>query len=96
MIQQQSLVDELNALAVHHWKRIEALQEEVHHFQERALFVEKMIQEYPEEGSYSVSLPPLAEVQGKLNDTLVSLHWVATFAHWLYHSNPATVLHQHN
>ncbi|KAJ3854097.1 hypothetical protein EV368DRAFT_80963 [Lentinula lateritia] len=64
LIQQQSLVDESNALAVH--------------------------------GSYSVSLPPLAEVQGQLNDTLASLRRVATFAHQLYRSNPATVLHQHN
>ncbi|KAJ3803702.1 hypothetical protein F5876DRAFT_84643 [Lentinula aff. lateritia] len=96
LIQQQSLVDESNALAVRQRKRIEALQEEVHRFRERALFVEKMVWEYPEEGLYSVSLPPLAEVQGQLNDTLASLRRVATFAHRLYRSNPATVLHQHN
>ncbi|KAJ3858142.1 hypothetical protein EV359DRAFT_69243 [Lentinula novae-zelandiae] len=66
LLQQQSLVDKLNALAVRHRKRIEALQEEVHRFQERALFMEKMVQEYPEEGLYSVSLPPLAEVQAPL------------------------------
>ncbi|KAJ3851687.1 hypothetical protein EV368DRAFT_83294 [Lentinula lateritia] len=94
--QEESLVDESNVLAVRQRKRIEALQEEVHRFWERALFVEKMVREYPEEGSYSVSLPPLAEVQGKLNDTLAALRRVATFAHRLYHSNPATVLHQHN
>ncbi|KAJ3858395.1 hypothetical protein EV359DRAFT_87804 [Lentinula novae-zelandiae] len=96
LIQQQSLVDGSNALAVRQRKRIEALQEEVHCFRERPLFVEKMVREYPEEGSYSVSLPPLAEVQGQLNDTLASLRRVATFAHRLYRSNPATVLHQHN
>ncbi|KAJ3924915.1 MAG: hypothetical protein NXY57DRAFT_968766, partial [Lentinula lateritia] len=96
LIQQQSLVDESNALAVRQRKRIEALQEEVHRFRERALFVEKMVREYPEEGSYSVSLPPLADVQGQLNDTLASLRRVATFAHRLYRSNPATVLHHHN
>ncbi|KAJ3858172.1 hypothetical protein EV359DRAFT_88145 [Lentinula novae-zelandiae] len=96
LIQQQSLVDESNALAIRQRKRIEALQEEVHRFRERALFMEKMVQEYPEEGLYSVSLPPLAEVQGQLNNTLASLQRVATFTHRLYHSNPATVLHQHN
>ncbi|KAJ3924675.1 MAG: hypothetical protein NXY57DRAFT_1044734, partial [Lentinula lateritia] len=90
LIQQQSVVDESNALAVRQRKRIEALQEEVHRFRECALFVEKMVQEYPEEGSYSVSLPPLAEVQGQLNDSLASLRRVATFAHRLYRSNPAT------
>ncbi|KAJ3805100.1 hypothetical protein F5876DRAFT_82171 [Lentinula aff. lateritia] len=84
LIQQQSLVDESNALAVRQRKRIEALQEEVHCFRERALFVEKMVREYPEEGSYSVSHPPLAEVQGKLNNTLAALQRVATFAHRLY------------
>ncbi|KAJ3803911.1 hypothetical protein F5876DRAFT_84144 [Lentinula aff. lateritia] len=62
LVQQQSLVDESNALAVQQRKEIEALQEEVHRFRERALFAEKMIREYPEEGSYSVSLPPLAEL----------------------------------
>ncbi|KAJ3845850.1 hypothetical protein EV368DRAFT_89996, partial [Lentinula lateritia] len=92
LIQQQSLVDESNALAVCQRKRIEALQEEVHRFRERALFVEKMVREYPEEGLYSVSLPPLAEVQGQLNDTLASLHRVATFAHRLYRSNPTTAI----
>ncbi|KAJ3804272.1 hypothetical protein F5876DRAFT_83446 [Lentinula aff. lateritia] len=96
LIQQQSLVDESNVLAVCQRKRIEAFQEEVHCFRERALFVEKMVREYPEEGPYSVSLPPLAEVQGQLNDTLTALRSVATFAHRLYRSNPATVLHQHN
>ncbi|KAJ3924901.1 MAG: hypothetical protein NXY57DRAFT_968802 [Lentinula lateritia] len=96
LIQQQSVVDESNVLAVRQRKRIEALQEEVHRFREWALFVEKMVREYPEEGLYLVSLPPLAEVQGQLNDTLASLRRVATFAHRLYRSNPATVLHQHN
>ncbi|KAJ3856000.1 hypothetical protein EV368DRAFT_62046 [Lentinula lateritia] len=62
LVQQQSLVDESNALAVRQRKKIEALQEEVHRFRERALFAEKMIREYPEEGSYSVSLPPLVEL----------------------------------
>ncbi|KAJ3846479.1 hypothetical protein EV368DRAFT_69880 [Lentinula lateritia] len=42
--------NESNALAVRQRKKIEALQEEVHRFRER------------EEGSYSVSLPPLAEL----------------------------------
>ncbi|KAJ3858716.1 hypothetical protein EV359DRAFT_87314 [Lentinula novae-zelandiae] len=73
LVQQQSLVDESNALAVRQRKKIEALQEEVHRFREHALFAEKMIREYPEEGSYSVSLPPLSEVQGELNETLASL-----------------------
>ncbi|KAJ3806630.1 hypothetical protein F5876DRAFT_80491, partial [Lentinula aff. lateritia] len=59
LIQQQSLVDESNVLAVRQRKRIEALQKEVHRFRERALFVEKMVREYPEDGSYSVSLPPV-------------------------------------
>ncbi|KAJ3926572.1 MAG: hypothetical protein NXY57DRAFT_966384 [Lentinula lateritia] len=96
LVQQQSLVDESNALAVRQRKKIETLQEEVHRFRERALFAEKMIREYPDEGSYSVSLPLLAEVQGDLNETLVSLRRVATFAHRLYCCDPASVLHQHN
>ncbi|KAJ3847430.1 hypothetical protein EV368DRAFT_87755 [Lentinula lateritia] len=73
LIQQQSLVDESNTLAVQQRKKIETLQEEVHHFREWALFAEKMIRKYPKEGAYSVSLPPLAEVQGELNETLASL-----------------------
>ncbi|KAJ3846210.1 hypothetical protein EV368DRAFT_89399 [Lentinula lateritia] len=77
-------------------KKIETLQEEVHRFPEQALFAEKMIREYPEEGSYSVSLPPLAEVQGELNETLASLHHVATFAHRLYRCDPSSILSQHN
>ncbi|GAW07390.1 hypothetical protein LENED_009378 [Lentinula edodes] len=96
LVQQQSLVDESNALAVQQRKKIKTLQEEVHRFRERALFTEKMIREYPDEGSYSVSLPPLAEVQGELNGTLASLCPVATFAHRLYHCDPTSVLHQHN
>ncbi|KAJ3870958.1 hypothetical protein F5051DRAFT_446864 [Lentinula edodes] len=96
LVQQQSLVDESNALAVRQRKKIEALQEEVHRFRERALFAEKMIREYPEEGSYSVSLPPLSEVHGELNEALASLLRVATFAHRLFHCDPASVLHQHN
>ncbi|KAJ3846309.1 hypothetical protein EV368DRAFT_89233 [Lentinula lateritia] len=96
LVQQQSLVDESNALAVQQRKEIEALQEEVHRFRERALFAEKMIREYPEEGSYSVSLPPLSEVHGELNEALASLRRVATFAHRLYRCDPASVLHQHN
>ncbi|KAJ3897983.1 hypothetical protein F5879DRAFT_1071555 [Lentinula edodes] len=95
LVQQQSLVDESNALAVRQRKKIEALQEEVHRFRERALFAEKMIRKYPEEGSYSVSLP-LSEVHGELNKTLASLRRVATFAHRLFHCDPASVLHQHN
>ncbi|KAJ3859141.1 hypothetical protein EV359DRAFT_86757, partial [Lentinula novae-zelandiae] len=96
LVQQQSLVDESNALAVRQRKKIQTLQEEVHRFREHALFAEKMIHEYPDEGSYSVSLPPLAEVQGDLNETLISLCRVATFAHRLYRCDPASVLHQHN
>ncbi|KAJ3871987.1 hypothetical protein F5051DRAFT_445615 [Lentinula edodes] len=96
LVQQQSLVDESNALAVRQRKKIESLQEEVHRFREHALFAEKMIREYPEEGSYSVSLPPLSEVQGELNETLASLRRVATFAHRLFCCDPASVIHQHN
>ncbi|KAJ3920567.1 hypothetical protein F5877DRAFT_65609 [Lentinula edodes] len=96
LVQQQSLVDESNALAVWQRKKIEALQEEVHRFRECALFAEKMICKYPEEGSYSVSLPPLSEVHGELNEALASLRHVATFAHRLFRCDPASVLHQHN
>ncbi|KAJ3858576.1 hypothetical protein EV359DRAFT_87520 [Lentinula novae-zelandiae] len=96
LVQQQSLVDESNALAIRQWKKIEVLQEEVHRFRERALFAEKIICKYPKEGYYSVSLPPLAEVQGELKETLASLCRVATFAHRLYRCDPASILHQHN
>ncbi|KAJ3846940.1 hypothetical protein EV368DRAFT_88319 [Lentinula lateritia] len=96
LVQQQSLVDKTNSLAICQQQRIESLQEEVHCFCERALFVEKMVCKYLEEGSYSVSLPSLAKVEGKLNTTLASLCCVATFAHQLYCSNPSSVFHQHN
>ncbi|GAW05267.1 hypothetical protein LENED_007111 [Lentinula edodes] len=96
LLHQQGLVDESNLLATRQRRLVEQLQEEVHHVRDRAAFVDRMIKEYPDEGYYEVVLPPLSQLEGDLNKAHEDLRRVATFAHRLYRSDPATVLHHHH
>ncbi|KAJ3845635.1 hypothetical protein EV368DRAFT_90372 [Lentinula lateritia] len=52
-----------------------------------------MIKEYPDEGFYEVVLPPLSQLEEDLQRANEDIRRIATFAHRLYHSDPATVLH---
>ncbi|KAJ3859089.1 hypothetical protein EV359DRAFT_86828 [Lentinula novae-zelandiae] len=96
LLHQQGVVDESNALATRQHHLVEKLQEEVHRARGRAAFVDQMIKEYPDEGYYEVVLPPLSQLKGDLNKAREDLRRVATFAHRLYRSDPATVLHHHH
>ncbi|KAJ3858535.1 hypothetical protein EV359DRAFT_87593 [Lentinula novae-zelandiae] len=96
LLHQQGLVDESNALAIRQRHLMEELQEEVHRAHGRAAFVDQMIKEYPDEGYYKAVLPPLSQLEGDLNRAHEDLRRVATFAHCLYCSDPATVLHHHH
>ncbi|KAJ3858372.1 hypothetical protein EV359DRAFT_87837, partial [Lentinula novae-zelandiae] len=82
LLYQQGIVDEANALATRQRAQLEKLQEEVH--------------EYPNEGFYEVVLPPLSQLEGDLVNAQADLCRVATLAHRLFRSDPATVLHHHN
>ncbi|KAJ3804132.1 hypothetical protein F5876DRAFT_83717 [Lentinula aff. lateritia] len=93
LMQQQGLVDETNALAIHQHRHLEELREEVHRTRDRATFVEQMIKEYPDEGFYEVVLPPLLQLEEDLQRANKYIQHIATFAHRLYRSDPATVLH---
>ncbi|KAJ3803783.1 hypothetical protein F5876DRAFT_84448, partial [Lentinula aff. lateritia] len=96
LLYQQGLVDESNLLATRQRCLVEQLQEEVHRARDRVAFVDRMIKEYPDEGYYKVVLPPLSQLEGDLNKAHEDLRRVATFAHRLYRSDPATVLHHHH
>ncbi|GAW09888.1 hypothetical protein LENED_012100 [Lentinula edodes] len=96
LMQQQGLVDETNALAAHQRCCLEELQEEVHCTRDHAAFVEQMLKECPDEGFYEVVLPPLSRLEGDLKKAHEDVRRVATFAHRLFRSNPATVLHHHS
>ncbi|KAJ4464607.1 hypothetical protein C8R41DRAFT_926889 [Lentinula lateritia] len=96
LLYQHGITDEGNALSTRQRARLEELQEEVHRTHGRAAFVERMIKEYPDEGYYEVVLPPLSQLEGDLVKVRADLRRVATLAHRLYCSDPATVLHHHN
>ncbi|KAJ3884481.1 hypothetical protein GG344DRAFT_71313, partial [Lentinula edodes] len=96
LLYQHGITDEGNALSTRQRARLEELQEEVHRTRGRAAFVEHMIKEYPDEGYYEVVLPPLSQLEGDLVKVRADLCRVATLAHRLYRSDPATVLHHHN
>ncbi|KAJ3858306.1 hypothetical protein EV359DRAFT_87940 [Lentinula novae-zelandiae] len=96
LLYQQGLVDESNLLATRQRRLVEQLQEEVHRARDRVAFVDRMIKEYPDEGYYEVVLPPLSQLEGDLNKAHEDLRRVATLAHRLYRSDPATVLHHHH
>ncbi|KAJ3897262.1 hypothetical protein F5879DRAFT_996315 [Lentinula edodes] len=96
LLYQHGITDEGNALSTRQCARLEELQEEVHRTRGRAAFVERMIKEYPDEGYYEVVLPPLSQLEGDLVKVRADLRRVATLAHHLYRSDPATVLHHHN
>ncbi|KAJ3848878.1 hypothetical protein EV368DRAFT_67896 [Lentinula lateritia] len=96
LLYQHGITDEANALSTRQRARLEELQEEVHRTHGRAAFVERMIKEYPNEGYYEVVLPPLSQLEGDLVKVRADLRRVATLAHRLYRSDPATVLHHHN
>ncbi|KAJ3803636.1 hypothetical protein F5876DRAFT_84839, partial [Lentinula aff. lateritia] len=96
LLYQHGITDEGNALSTRQRARLEELQEEVHRTRGRAAFVERMIKEYPDEGYYEVVLPPLPQLEGDLVKVRADLRPVATLAHRLYCSDPATILHHHN
>ncbi|KAJ3897430.1 hypothetical protein F5879DRAFT_996058 [Lentinula edodes] len=96
LLYQQGRVDESNALATRQRRLVEELQEEVHRARDRAAFVEQMVKEYPDEGYYEVVLPPLSQLEGDLNKAREDLRRVATLAHRLHCSDPATILHHHH
>ncbi|KAJ3866855.1 hypothetical protein EV359DRAFT_79180 [Lentinula novae-zelandiae] len=54
---------------------------------------QQMIKEYPDEGFYEVVLPPLSQLEEDLQRANEDIRRIATFAHRLYRSDPATVLH---
>ncbi|KAJ4471224.1 hypothetical protein C8R41DRAFT_870600 [Lentinula lateritia] len=96
LLYQHGITDEGNALSTRQRACLEELQEEVHRTHGRAAFVERMIKEYPNKSYYEVVLPPLSQLEGDPVKVRADLHRVATLAHRLYRSDPATVLHHHN
>ncbi|KAJ3925409.1 MAG: hypothetical protein NXY57DRAFT_967881 [Lentinula lateritia] len=58
--------------------------------------IETLQEEFPEEGFYEVSLPPVSELEEELTCMCQDLCGVATFAHRLYRSSPGSALQHHN
>ncbi|KAJ3885151.1 hypothetical protein GG344DRAFT_70786 [Lentinula edodes] len=92
-----SELDAANAHALHQRDRLEELEELVCQYRNRAHVAEGLIRQYPEdEGLYEVELPSLSELQQKLDASEALVCRLATFAHQLYRSDPANLLHYHN
>ncbi|KAJ3911826.1 hypothetical protein F5877DRAFT_85506 [Lentinula edodes] len=90
-------LDAANARALHQRDCLEELEEWVCQYRNRAHVAEGLIRQYPEdEGLYEVELPSLSELQWKLDASEALVHQLATFAHRLYRSDPANLLHYHN
>ncbi|KAJ3804815.1 hypothetical protein F5876DRAFT_70323 [Lentinula aff. lateritia] len=73
IVQQQGLVDESNTLATSQHQCIKTLQEEVHCFRDHTSFLERLVWEFPEEGFYEVSLPPVSDLEWELARGLDSM-----------------------
>ncbi|KAJ3897344.1 hypothetical protein F5879DRAFT_996189 [Lentinula edodes] len=90
-------LDAANAHALRQRDRLEELEELVCQYRNRAHVAEGLIRQYPEdEGLYEVELPSLSELQRKLDASEALVRRLATFAHRLYRSDPANLLHYHN
>ncbi|KAJ3911915.1 hypothetical protein F5877DRAFT_85399, partial [Lentinula edodes] len=91
-----SELDAANARALCQRDRLEELEELVCQYRNRAHVAEGLIRQYPEdEGLYEVELPSLSELQRKLDASEALVRRLATFAHQLYQSDPANLLHYH-
>ncbi|KAJ3873485.1 hypothetical protein F5051DRAFT_506492 [Lentinula edodes] len=90
-------LDIANARAMRLRDHMEELEESVCHYRNRAHSAEGLIRQYPEdEGLYEIDLPSLSSMQDKLNDSEALVRCLATFAHRLYITDPANLLHYHN
>ncbi|KAJ3914004.1 hypothetical protein F5877DRAFT_83229 [Lentinula edodes] len=90
-------LDAANARALCQRDRLEELEELVCQYRNRAHVAEGLIRQYPEdEGLYEVELPSLSELQWKLDASEALVRRLATFAHRLYRSDPANLLHYYN
>ncbi|KAJ3803766.1 hypothetical protein F5876DRAFT_84495 [Lentinula aff. lateritia] len=90
-------LDAANARALRQRDRLEELEELVCQYRNRAHVAEGLIRQYPEDdGLYEVELPSLSELQRKLDASEALVRRLATFAHRLYRSDPANLLHYHN
>ncbi|KAJ3845736.1 hypothetical protein EV368DRAFT_90192 [Lentinula lateritia] len=90
-------LDSANACALCQRDHLEELEEMVCQYRNRAHVTKGLIKQYPEdEGLYEVELPSYSELQRKLDASEALVRRLATFAHRLYQSDPANLLHYHN